>query len=98
MDYRIVWSPTSRDDLKSIVSFMAEENPAIAEKYGLKIIDKVEQAAVFPESGRVVPEFSIPTIRELLLKPYRIVYRVNQESKIIDVSRIWHSKRGIPEL
>ena len=98
MDYRIVWSPSARADLKSVVLYIAEEDPPAAEKFGLKIIGMVEQAAVFPESGRVVPEFSISTVRELILKPYRIVYRIDEESKAIDIARVWHAKRGIPEL
>ena len=98
MDFRIVWSPSSRSDLKSIVSYIAEEDPCIAEKFGLKIIEHVEQAAIFPESGRVVSEFGIPAIRELIVNPYRIVYRVSQDTKEIHIARVWHAKRGIPEL
>jgi len=98
MDFRIVWSPSARADLKSIVSFIGEEDPPTARKFGLKIIGCVEQAARFPESGRIVPEFENPTVRELILSSYRIAYRVNTDAKEIDIARVWHAKRGIPEL
>ena len=98
MDFRIVWSPNSRADLKSIVSFIAEEDPLTAQKFGFKIIERVEQAAKFPESGRIVPEFGNPTVRELIVNSYRIAYRVNTDAKEIDIARVWHAKRGIQEL
>jgi plasmid stabilization system protein ParE len=48
--------------------------------------------------GRVVPEFGVPSIREIIFKSYRIVYRVNHESRVVEVSRFWHGARGTPEL
>lgn len=47
----------------------------------------------FPFSGRVVPEFGDPTIRELILDPYRIVYRVDEKAKVVGVARYWHGAR-----
>ena len=32
-------------------------------------------------------------IRELILNPYRIVYRINKESGNIGVARFWHGSR-----
>ena len=48
--------------------------------------------------GRVVPEFGVPAIRELIFKPYRIVYRVNHERRLVEVARYWHAARGTPTL
>ena len=39
MDFKIVWSPIARLDLKDIVTFIAEDDPEVAEKFGLKIFD-----------------------------------------------------------
>ncbi|HNU31913.1 MAG TPA: type II toxin-antitoxin system RelE/ParE family toxin [Sedimentisphaerales bacterium] len=54
--------------------------------------------ADFPESGRVVPEFDDPTIREVIRRPCRIVYRVKHQERIIEIARIWHTARGMPHL
>ena len=40
----------------------------------------------FPEVGRVVPEFG-DTLRELIVRPYRLVYRLRREFVEITGSR-----------
>ena len=98
MAYRITWSPVSRDDLREIVRFIALDNPERAEAFGFRLIARTEQLQEFPESGRRVPEHNDPTIRELILRPYRIVYRLDHERKSVEIVRVWHGARGTPEL
>jgi plasmid stabilization system protein ParE len=42
--------------------------------------------------GRVVPEFSVEDIRELLEGNYRIIYRIETDDKI-GIVRVHHSAR-----
>ena len=56
---------------------------------------RVEQLATFPDSGRVVPEFETPWLRELELPPFRIVYR--REATVVTVVRVWRSERSMGE-
>lgn len=51
-----------------------------------------------PEMGRIVPEYRDPKIRELIFRPYRIVYRLNDSRKVAEIARVWHAARGAPEL
>ena len=51
-----------------------------------------------PEIGRIVPEYRNPKIREIIFRPYRIVYRVDYERKSAEIARVWHAARGTPEL
>ena len=71
MACKIIWSLQARDDLREIVSFVAADNPAIAENFGYRLISKVELLANFPLLGRVVPEEADENIREIILRPYR---------------------------
>jgi len=41
-----------------------------------RIVQGVERLASFPESGRVVPERNDPQLREVIVRPYRVVYRL----------------------
>jgi len=50
---------------------------------------------VVPESGRIVPEFDQPWLRELIRPPFRIVYRIDQQR--LRVVRIWRSERLMAE-
>ncbi len=58
----------------------------------------VEHLTDLPESGCVVPEFNDPAIREIIRRPCRIVYRVKHPEDIVEIARVWHAARGIPEL
>ena len=98
MDYRLTWSPTARFDLRDIFAYIAEDNPTAAGKFIRSLFHAVERLPSFPESGRVVPEFHDPTIREVIRRPCRIVYRIKASSGLIEIARVWHAARGIPEL
>ena len=96
MAYKLIWSPAARDDLHDIVTFIARDNPNRAMSFGYGLISETDRLQDFPESGRVVPEYRNDGIREIVFRPYRIVYRVNHTKQLCEIARIWHSARGIP--
>ena len=98
MAYRLTWSPTARFDLRDIFAYIAEDDPIAARKFIQGLFHAVERLPSFPESGRIVPEFGDPAIREVIRRPCRIVYRVKASSGLIEIARVWHAARGIPEL
>lgn len=98
MAFKLIWSPTAKFDLKDIAAFIAEDSAAAAERFVGSLIQAVERLADFPESGRIVPEFGDPAIREVIRKPCRIVYRVDNRKRIVEIARVWHAARGIPDI
>ena len=98
MAFTLIWSPASRFDLWDILSYIDEFDPQAAGAFGRGVFAVMERVAEFPESGRIVPEFNDPTIREVIRKPCRIVYRLKQDEQVIEIARIWHSARGTPEI
>ena len=98
MAYKLIWSPAARDDLHDIVTFIARDNPNRAMSFGYGLISETDRLQDFPESGRIVPEYRNDSIREIVFRPYRIVYRVNHTKQLCEIARIWHSARGIPLL
>jgi len=98
MAYKLIWSPAARDDLHDIVVFIARDNPERAMSFGYELISATDQLQIFPDQGRVVPEYRNPNMREIIFRPYRMVYRVDHERKLCEIARVWHSARGIPVL
>ena len=98
MAYKLIWSPASRDDLHDIVVFISHDNPQRAMTFGYRLVSETDKLQTFPEIGRIVPEYRNPIIREIIVRPYRIVYRVNHERKLCEIARVWHSARGTPPL
>jgi plasmid stabilization system protein ParE len=70
------FSPAALADLEEIGLYIARHNPRAAAAWVDKLVDRAEKAAAQPRSGRVVPEVGDPDIREVLLRTYRIIYRI----------------------
>lgn len=98
MAYKLIWSPISRDDLHNIVRFISRDNPPHAQKFALRLIARTDILRNNPEIGRVVPEYRFCNVREIIFRPYRIVYRVLHGSRTVEISRVWHAARGAPDL
>lgn len=98
MAFKINWSPQAIDDLRSVTEFIALDNPLAAERVGPAIFHQTDLLIEHPLLGRMVPERKDPKIRELIQSPYRIIYRVEEDEKLVEIMRIWHGARGEPEI
>lgn len=98
MAYRIIWSRTSQRDLRGLVRFIAKDSPQRAELFGYRILMRVEMLHDQPLIGRIVPEFKLEDLHEVIVSPYRIIYRVKEEAELIEIVRVWHGARNTPEI
>jgi toxin ParE1/3/4 len=98
MDYTVILSPKAVGDLEVIVRYISQANPIAARKVGQRLLDSAKDLGTFPLKGQKVPEFDAEEIRQLILKPYRIIYRVEEGKKRISIVRFWHSSRRSLEL
>ncbi len=88
----IEFAQSARDDLRDILDWHAsQEVPDVGTRMVLEIVALVRQLAVFPDSGKVVPELETPWLREIEHPPFRIVYR--RDETIVTVVRVWRSER-----
>ena len=79
-------------DLEDILAWYAgQQVPDVGERLVREIFAKTEQLIDFPESGRIVPEFGMRTVRELIHPPFRLVYRM--DTTVIRIVRVWRSER-----
>ena len=91
MAYRVVWSPRALDDVDSIASYISRDSTAHASAVVAKIIRSARTLRSFPLSGRIVPEFETPALREHFVYSYRIIYRV--EENVVTVAAVIHGRR-----
>lgn len=89
-----LWAPQALRDIEAIRNYIAEDSPRYADLVVARIIGAVERLATFPESGRVVPELGDPVIRELIVDPYRVVYRYRGNAA--GVVTVFRSSRAFP--
>ena len=88
----ITFAVSAVKDLEAISNwYVDQEVPDAGKKLLREIISQVERFADFPESGRIVPEFGIVNLREIIFPPFRIVYRLDKNR--VRIVRIWRSER-----
>jgi toxin ParE1/3/4 len=97
--FGVIWGNSAETDLKSIIEYIAEDNPSDA----LKILKNIKQKAsglfTFPERGRIVPELrdhGILQYRELIIPPWRIIYRISE--KKVHVLSVLDSGQNIEDI
>ena len=89
---KIEFTTSAISDLEDIKIYYTEQLvPQTGEKIISKIISHVETLRDHPEIGRIVPEFQVTNIRELIHSPFRVVYQINDST--IYIIRIWRSER-----
>ena len=89
---RIDFAQSAQDDLVGIMEWYASQLvPEVGRRIVASVVEHVEQLASFPDSGKMVPEFETPWLRELELPPYRIVYRHDEDA--VTVVRVRRSER-----
>jgi toxin ParE1/3/4 len=98
MDYQVVLSPTARTDLRSIVRYISYDSPDRAQRFGSFLIARAKELALFPRRGREVPELADPLIREIIVRSYRLIYRLDDARQRVEIVRFWHAARGAPEI
>ena len=97
--YKVVWSNTAEHDLERIIEYIAIDSPSNALKVLRKIKKRSDALYSFPERGRIVPElqeFSILQYREIIIDPWRVVYKVIEKN--VFVVSVLDSRRNIEDV
>ena len=94
MDYKVIIAPRAISDLRDIVLYVSPDRPEAAKRLGYALIEKTKVLAAFPRSGGIVREFGDKNIRQLVLPPYRIVYRIDDAARVVGVARYWHGAQA----
>ena len=93
MARQVRWSPRAASDLEEICEYIARDSEHYASLFAARVVATVRRIQRFPESGRIVPEYQDPTLREALLGNYRIVYRLTPEA--VEIAAICHGARPL---
>lgn len=83
MARQVVWSEPAADDLESAAAHIARDSESYAAAFVSEVLDAAESLCELADRGQIVPEFGDPTIRELLVRPYRIIYHVSNDRVLI---------------
>ncbi len=94
----VVWTNPAFEDLRQLHQFIARDSKQYANITVRKIRTAAERLEEFPESGRLVPEFSGDWYREVLVGQYRLVYRYLEKKHVVLVLAVVHGSRLLPPI
>lgn len=80
---KVVWSPLALEKLEASAKFIALDKPSAANKWVNDIFDRTDLLGSQSELGREVPELLGSNYREVIFGSYRIIYKVENEIKIL---------------
>lgn len=91
---RVIWTRPALEDVRAIRDYIARDSVRYGEAVAEELLEAVERLAEYPLSGRMVPELTQPTIREVIHGSYRIVYRVRAD--VLEILTVVHGARQFP--
>jgi len=94
MARKVTWTEPAWDDLEAAVEYIERDSKFYAAVLVQEVHDAADSLVDFADRGQVVPEFGDESIRELLVKPYRLVYKLTDEHVFIvafihGAQRLW---------
>ncbi len=88
----ITFAVSAIKDLEDMQAYYKGEGaPDVGKRLTAEILTKIERLEAHPLSGRVVPEFHVEHLREIIYPPFRIVYRYDKNK--VRIVRVWRSER-----
>ncbi len=91
---RVHWTNTALDHLLRIHEYHGLHSKSYATRIVDRLTRRSEQIGDFPNSGRRVPEYQRDDLREIVVRPYRLIYRIMANQ--IDVVAVMHSTQQLP--
>jgi len=83
MDRRVVWTETAWSDLELVVTYIAKDSSHYAAAFAREPRDASRSPSQLSNRGRAVPEFDDPTVREIFVRSYRLIYTVTEDAVYI---------------
>jgi len=94
---KLLWLQSAKDDLKDIYDFIAADSIKYARFQIKQIRARTKILKTNPYAGKIVQEFDVKEIKEIVVSHYRIIYRVFSE-KEIHILLIHHGARKFPRV
>lgn len=79
--------------LDEAVAYIARDSPPAAERLLIQALEVASSLDTSSERGRVVPELDEPTVRELFVQRYRLLYQVTPDE--VQILAFVHGARDL---
>ncbi|MFT4257047.1 MAG: type II toxin-antitoxin system RelE/ParE family toxin [Pseudoxanthomonas sp.] len=91
---KVVWSDEATRSLREIAAYIGKDSPMTARRVAAQLLLRSRQLQEPPLTGRSLPEYPGEDLRELLERPWRIIYRVGPDA--IEIVTVRHYRQLLP--
>lgn len=92
---RVFWTPDARKRLQEIEAYIAERaSPEIARSEAARLVQRTLTLEQPPLVGKRLRQYTKADVRQLLERPYRLIYRVSAER--IEIITVLHYRQLMP--
>jgi len=92
---KIKWTEKASGNLQAIHEYISWDSTLYANRFVKSLIKTTEKLEIMPYCGRIVPEFPMIDLREVIYRDYRIVYRIVGEQDDVEILAVVHGARDI---
>lgn len=91
---KVFWSAKAKARLRQIHDYIAQDSPIRAKQVVDRLTSRSKKLAVEPRADRRVPEYQQDDLREVLERPFRIIFLVGLDR--IDIITVAHYRQRLP--
>jgi len=91
---KVQWTKRAKARLREIESYITKDNPKAARDVVEKLLRRSWRLADLPDIGHEVEGYEGTDLREVLIRPYRLIYLVKKHQ--IDVVTVLHYRQLLP--
>lgn len=92
---KVHWTHRAKARLKHIQDYVAQDKPQVAREVVEKILRKSWQLSDLPNLGHAVKGYSDTDLREVMIRPYRLIYCIKATQ--IDIITVLHYRQLLPK-
>lgn len=85
---KVCFTPTARVQFLSALTYIRQDKLSAAKKFRKHSEEVLQRLEIFPESGRIIPEFPELPFREVIISPYRFFYKIKGDA--VWIVAVWH--------
>lgn len=85
---KVRFTPSARNQFLSALAYICRDKPSAAVNFRNKAETILRRLEIFPESGRIIPEFPELPYREVIVPLYRFFYKIRDP--IVWIVAVWH--------
>ena len=93
---RLTYTEAAVQSIYEIHSYIARDSRDAAARLVRRLRTEATSLRAFPQRGRMVPEYTDPRIRELIVGNYRLIYLWVADEDLVRILTVYHGARQLP--